>query len=558
MTAGGAIHIGMEPFKSARLSSNSVRIVAPERMVVVDAGGDPELLRRHLEAIRVAQPTPPVPVCFALTHAHVDHVAGLTEYGALPEGWSCELAAHEEGVRILREADRAASLAELTGREVTPMRFGGWRSGIARREPGGSAVEPDVRIPLGGGEFLEGYCTPGHCPDHVAWRAGRVLFAGDLLAATAPLVAGISGWDRDALLGSLDRLERLMEAYGIEEVHVGHGKPLGRSEVAEALARSRREAGALDHVDPVDARRVLQTADYANGLIGELDELFGEIAARISRLADKLAQIQESRAADEVRGLDRSAEVRGLLRAFERFKREAHAQGDGALGVAAKGIQTVQRISGLLEWGRLDWVLDESFLRFARTRVVDFIQRAKGLAPSAELQLEDLAAWAEAFAARLRDSRIGACRLDGIAGGDEGFRRQLVYCLARAPSLGDAELSISAEPGPLPARMDAARFGDALTRMVEILAARGAVRMELRVAHGEAGSSLEWRADRLPWPFDEARSGIWAIIFGRAGARAQFPAAGEASRARFDFWARGVAPGSFPPVEKPMEGSIFS
>jgi glyoxylase-like metal-dependent hydrolase (beta-lactamase superfamily II) len=223
MTGIDGIRIELEPFKSVRLASNSVRLLAPERMVVVDAGGEPELLRRHLDAIRAAQPDPPLPVCFAQTHAHVDHVAGLTEYGELPAGVAYELAAHERALDVVGRADRAATLADLTGRELTPFRPEGWRIWTVRPAPGGGATEPDLRIPLGNGAFLEAYCTPGHSPDSVTWRVGRVLFAGDLLAATAPLVAGIQGWDRDALLRSLDRLERLMETHDVVQVHVGYG-----------------------------------------------------------------------------------------------------------------------------------------------------------------------------------------------------------------------------------------------------------------------------------------------------------------------------------------------
>ena len=140
MTDGGGIRIELEPFRSARLASKSVRIVAPERMVVVDAGGEPELLRLHLEAIRAAQPVPPVPVCFVQTHAHVDHVAGLTEYGPLPREWTYELAAHERGVRTLREADRSATLADLTGRALTPFAAEGWRTWEVRPRTGAGAA----------------------------------------------------------------------------------------------------------------------------------------------------------------------------------------------------------------------------------------------------------------------------------------------------------------------------------------------------------------------------------------------------------------------------------
>jgi glyoxylase-like metal-dependent hydrolase (beta-lactamase superfamily II) len=535
MTGAEPIRIWMDPsFRPARLSSNSVVLQGPARFVVMDAGGEPAGLRRHLDRIRAAQSAPPLPVCFVQTHTHIDHIAGLTEFGPLPDAWPYELAVHEEGLRAMRAADRSLSLADLTGRPLSPFRPAGWREWAVSPRTG-TGPEPDLSLPLGEGAFLEAFCTPGHSPDSVCWRAGRSLFAGDLLAATAPLVAGIPGWDRDALLASLDRLERILEAHGIEQVHVGHGRPLSRADVAEAIARSRREAVELSLIEPVDVRRVRGTAAYADGLIEEMEELFEEIALRISRLADKLAQIQESRAADEVRGIDRSREVGGLLDAFARFKEEAEARGDGLLGVASKGIQTLRRISDLLAWERFDEVIDGSFLRFARTRVVDFIQRAKGLAPAPEAAATDLGAWVRTYARGLRDPQVGGARLDDVAGGEEEFRRELVRHLSRAPSLGAATLSLSVRPAATPARMDPVRFFDALTRLIECQVAHGAKQVELRTERRGEGAALILRTDGAAWGGDEARATVWEKVFARGGARIDFPSAGSSEAAVFEF-----------------------
>ena len=534
MTGAEPILLWMDSLKPTMLSSNSVLLQGPARFVVLDAGGEPALLRRHLERIRAVQPAPPLPVCFAQTHAHIDHIAGLTEFGELPSAWSYELAAHVRGLRTMRAADREFSLADLTGRVLSAFHPAGWREWTVQPKDAGAAV-PDLAIPLGGGVALEAYATPGHSPDSVCWRANRVLFAGDLLAATAPLVAGIAGWDRAALLASLDRLERILEVHDILWVHVGHGRPLDRAAVAAALARSRREAEELVRVAPVDVPRLRRTAAYANGLVDELEDLFGEIALRISRLADKLSQIQESRTADEVREIDRSREVGDLLEAFAQFKTAAEARGEDVLGVAAKGVRTALRISELLEWDRLDRVLDESLLRYARTRVVDFIQRAKGLSPALDASGTDLAEGVRAFVKRLEDQQIGACRLDDVSGGEEGFRRQLVHCLSRTPSLGTAAISLSVQPGPVPARMDPDRFFDALTRLIECRVARGTAQFSLHAARGGSGSVLTLGAEGAAWNFAEARASVWEKVFARSGAKVAIPASESRAPLVFEF-----------------------
>ena len=534
MRQDASIPIWVDPSKPTMLSSNSVLLLAPERFVVVDAGGEPAGLRRLLDRMAAAQPLPPRPVCFAQTHAHIDHIAGLTEFGPLPSGWPYELAAHEQGLTVMHRAERAYSLADLTGRPLTAFQPGGWKEWVVRPRNGGATV-PDLSIPLGGGVDLEGYCAPGHSPDGVCWRTGRVLFAGDLLAATAPLVAGIAGWDRDALLASLDRFEQLMAAFEIEWVHVGHGRPLDRTAAITAAARSRREADELARVVPVDLQRVHRTAVSAAGLISELEELFEEIALRIARLADKLAQIQESRTADEVRGLDRSREVGDLLEAFAQFRAVADVRGHGALGVAAKGIQTALRVSELLQWERLDWVLDDSLLRYARMRVVDFIQRAKGLAPALEASSTDLGGETRAFVKRLKNQQIGAYRLDDGSGGEAGFRRQLVHCLSRVPSLGSAALTLSVETGLPPVRMDPVRFFDALTRIIESQVARGAERFALRAAADGPWAALFLYASGVDWAFDEERAAVWERVFARGGAQVDMSAGGTRDPLAFRF-----------------------
>lgn len=537
MSGDASIPIWVDPSKPTMLSSNSVLLLAPERFVVVDAGGEPAGLRRLLERITAAQSSPPRPVCFAQTHTHIDHIAGLTEFGPLPAMWSYELAAHEQGLAAMHRAERAYSLADLTGRPLTAFQPDGWKEWVVRPRNGGATV-PDLAIPLGGGVDLEAYATPGHSPDSICWRMGRVLFAGDLLAATAPLVAGIAGWDRDALLASLDRFEQLLAAYDIEWVHVGHGRPLDRAAAGKAAVRSRREADELARVAPVDLPRVHRTVVSADGLIAELEELFEEIARRIARLADKLAQIQESRTADEVRGLDRSREVGDLLEAFAQFKAVADVRGHGALGVAVKGIQTALRVSELLRWERLDWVLDESLLRYARMRVVDFIQRAKGLAPALDASLADLGGETRAFVKRLKNQQIGAGRIDDVSGGEAGFRRQLVHCLSRVPSLGSATLALAVEPGIPPVRMDPVRFFDALTRIIESQVARGATTLSLRAAASGPVATLILGVEGASWSFDEERAAVWERVFARGGAQVDIPEAGTQTPLAFTFETR--------------------
>src|SRR3954451_12935918 len=69
---------------------------------------------------------------------------------------------------------------------------------------------------------LHGVPTPGHAEDHVAWRAGPVLFTGDAVLGEGSVFL----WpDPGALRGYLNALERL-RAMDLELLAPGHGPPV--------------------------------------------------------------------------------------------------------------------------------------------------------------------------------------------------------------------------------------------------------------------------------------------------------------------------------------------
>jgi glyoxylase-like metal-dependent hydrolase (beta-lactamase superfamily II) len=101
------------------------------------------------------------------THADVDHIQGLkTAQELLP---SAETVGHEDAARLLAEADRIVTYAEISAQ------------GISIDLP---AIKLDRTIGEGdvltlGGEKLEVWHTPGHTSSQLSFRLGDLLFSGD-------------------------------------------------------------------------------------------------------------------------------------------------------------------------------------------------------------------------------------------------------------------------------------------------------------------------------------------------------------------------------------------
>ena len=83
------------------------------------------------------------------------------------------------------------------------------RAGVSVERPGdGARVGP-----------LEAIATPGHAPDHVSLRYGRVLFAGDTVLGAGSVFIAPGGGGMAAYLESLRRLRELE----LEVIAPGHG-----------------------------------------------------------------------------------------------------------------------------------------------------------------------------------------------------------------------------------------------------------------------------------------------------------------------------------------------
>jgi glyoxylase-like metal-dependent hydrolase (beta-lactamase superfamily II) len=170
------------------------------RRVLVDTGSNFDILPAIRERVDGLD-------AVVLTHTHRDHVGNV-------------------------EAVRDAFGVETWGFDTN-------QPSVDNEISGGGRVE----MGLGGYEALH---TPGHKDDHLCFydEDAGVLFAGDLIFQNGGFGrTDLEEGDRDALIGSIDRVRDRVDADGLRELHVGHGpsvldSPSDHVELAGRAART--------------------------------------------------------------------------------------------------------------------------------------------------------------------------------------------------------------------------------------------------------------------------------------------------------------------------------
>lgn len=143
------------------------------------------------------------PVLVLLTHAHVDHIAGLKQ---VCERYGLPVTLHKDGVKLLGQAEVYGS---VMGFEVENM--GGLPTQF---------IEDDEVLPFG---KIECRHVPGHCPGSMAYvlHDEKVVITGDALFRGSIGRTDLPGGDYDLLMAKLHgRILSLPDEY---EVLPGHG-----------------------------------------------------------------------------------------------------------------------------------------------------------------------------------------------------------------------------------------------------------------------------------------------------------------------------------------------
>ena len=499
---GGARIYPAIPRFSGR-SSNAFLIETGGALVLIDSGGQAEQAALLADLIRDLRRTAPRPVLVLLTHAHFDHFLGRFTQPELLDSRLTVLAVQEDGARALTRADRGLTQAALLEVDLQPLRVdlplvpaeaGGvqgtrhFANGLTLevtrvwREAGLSIQRLTVD-----GLALDLIHTPGHSPDHCCLRVGGLVLVGDLFLAAK--VAGVIGWDHEALLRSLAGMSAIIGGAGIRVVCPGHGPTLPPAAAIGALAEVADAARPLQAIAELNPGRARWLADFAAVALPEVGRLFLIMAGRFSLVSHLMAEWGVAAVEARFQGLIRADQIDQLLAGFSAYRQASLDVHRPPMTVALKAGEVVERVQRAFDRAGLDRLLDPSLPRRAERLLADYLLLLRGFAPVRTLQAEELPVLlAVGLAVHRRPKKAWEDGLGALTA-EADFDDWLLTHLARQPLLDGVRVTLPVVPRGQRVTVDRERFQDLLTTLLEHLVGTGTTDLQLGVESGMEGDN---------------------------------------------------------------------
>jgi glyoxylase-like metal-dependent hydrolase (beta-lactamase superfamily II) len=527
--------------KANCVSSNCYIFSAPDALVVVDPGASPEQAQQISRILTEALAVSRRPVLVFLSHCHQDHSqeAGLE----LPAGIEIKRFAHQAGVEALKHRDRNLTVAYLYpwNPEICTARFEGilFASSPASEPPSlefadGGRIElhtepiamPDGTtlqrqwLPLGAGNRLEIYHTPGHSPCSISLRVGSLLMLGDLPFAANPGVCGLDGWNRADLLQTLHNVDWLMDTPVITVCCPGHGYCVSAQSMREKLRLMEAEASNLTNVPLMDAERVGALKIYVDELLEETAALFMIFSGRLYTVSYHLSLLEEDSAASRVLATLDIDRIDRILSDFRRIVETFKTSTIPEWTVVLKGVQVAGSLQQVLSAEHVRQLLDFSLVDRAQRRLEDFLSLVRGLQ---FLQTEQPGAVNEIIAELVKRTKettmMESNDLMESVDDDQSFLQALTRRLAAYSPLRDIEFEFAPATQETNANIGAERLDDILTNLMEGMAGIGVKHISIatRVASGHVEIRLSSRERMDPATFDKRRLDLYNRTLGWLG-----------------------------------------
>ena len=527
--------------KANCVSSNCYIFSAPDALVVVDPGASPEQTQQISRILTEALAVSRRPVLVFLSHCHQDHSqeAGLE----LPAGIEIKRFAHEAGVEALKHRDRNLTVAYLYpwNPEICTARFEGilFASSPASEPPSlefadGGRIElhtesiamPDDTtlqrqwLPLGAGNRLEIYHTPGHSPCSISLRVGSLLMLGDLPFAANPGVCGLDGWNHADLLQTLHNVDWLMDTAVITLCCPGHGYCVSAQSMREKLRLMEAEASNLTNVPLMDAERVGALKIYVDELLEETAALFTIFSGRLYTVSYYLSLLEEDSAAGRVLATLDIDRIDRILSDFRRIVETFKTSTIPEWTVVLKGVQVAGSLQQVLSAEHVRQLLDFSLVDRAQRRLEDFLSLVRGLQ---FLQTEQPGAVNEIIAELVKRTKettmMESNDLMESVDDDQSFLQALTRRLAAYSPLRDIVFEFAPATQETNANIGAERLDDILTNLMEGMAGIGVKHISIatRVASGHVEIRLSSRERMNPATFDKRRLDLYNRTLGWLG-----------------------------------------
>ena len=480
------------------VSSNSYLIRLPDAIIVIDPGGLPEQAGMLADVVADIPGDRGLPVITFLTHAHVDHFLGMQHVPLFVDATRSIIVVQDTGATALEEQDSRVTQAAVLGRGIISLRVGlrlfcrqepacdgtlvriplpGGATAAVRYDawsPGEGATIDRGRICFGSGSRIEVYRTPGHSPDSICIRVGRLLFIGDLPFAANPGIAGLAGWDQEALLRSLDGVLALLDRNDIDLVCPGHGRVITAKTARSMLAAAQTDARGLAGIEELDSERAAQTAAFAEDCMEQVNELFSVMAGRLWYVSYVMESLGESAVAEQADSLIRGEVIDELLDAFRAFSIEHHAGNHVSIHLALKAGQVIARLERAFEKDQLARIIDPTIVNRAERLLSAYTSMLRGFPPLVERETCDLNHVLEAV---IIGCSVPPCSDDEVlsaADNEEAFLRLLLARIGTRPLLEDVSFVFRHGDERLLVLIDREHFADLVTYILEDMVGIGA------------------------------------------------------------------------------------
>jgi len=515
--AGAAIYPLIR--KIDTISSNSYIIQTPEMIVLIDPGGLTDQAEHVMRVIGECRSERDRPVFVILTHAHIDHFIGAQHLPVFAFPEIVVFAVQESGADALERGDGNLTQANLLGINQVPMKTGFRLLSRERSEFAGIPVSlafsngaevtviqdricADLegglvceRVTFGEGPGLELYHTPGHSPDSICIRIGELLFAGDILFAANPGIAGLCGWSQEALIHSLLVINEIISGGGIRMVCPGHGRIILAADAVRMLSLVRNDALALSNIAELNNERARETAEFAEDCMDEVNEIFTIMAGRLYYLSYVMDELGEPEIAEKMSAQFNGDAIDELLEAFKGFADEHHKRENESIHLALKAGQVIAKLDRAFKKDELASLIDPTMVQRAGRLLSDYTTMLRGFCPPSELCECNINGQVRSLITGLT---VPLCSDDDMldsADDDAAFVQMLLARVGARPLLEEIDLTLETGDLPVSAAVDRDLFLDLLTYILEELVGTGSRRIIISLEREEYEAHLSISGD---------------------------------------------------------------
>lgn len=509
----GAANLSFYPLvrKIDMVSSNTYLFQGDDILFMVDPGGLPEQAAQMIAAIQEARDIRDRPVVIFITHAHIDHFLNLQHTPAVNYFGDAVVAVQAAGADVIERGDRYLTQADILGLNVSPMKVGlrllagtgtqdfgtpavctlpdGTNFTITKSRDGSSTGLACEKIRFGAGSEIDVYHTPGHSPDSICMRIGRLLLVGDILFAANPGVAGLKGWNQAALVSSLENVRNIIASGTIDWVLPGHGKIIPAADAVPVFDNILADADRLVDIAELNAERAARTAEFAADCMEQINELFTIMAGRLYYVSYVMDELGESAMAEDMTSFIHGDTIDELLDAFREFSAEHHAGNRHSIFLALKAAQVLSKLGRSFQKDELARIIDPSIISRAERLIYDYTAILRGFSPPGEISASDIDSLLEDL---VRTNSAHACtdeELLSSADDDHAFMDLLLSRIGMRPLLEDVSLSLSTACSGRRAYIDRDLFSDLVVYILEDLVGTGSDRITVQSCiHGETAS----------------------------------------------------------------------